>query len=172
MRLINYILIVLFSFFISCDLIDPEFDNILDTEYNNPPALLFSPEKYSSGVGQEVEVILHALKVEDIAGMRARILYDNSKLEIVTVNPGLLFNSDTAPLFVYDDDGSGQLDIYSLFMGVEKKVSGTGEIAFIKFKVTGYGDAFLEVSAESQLLDTDGNEIAIQSLGQGVISAE
>ena len=106
MRLINYIFIALFAFFISCDLIEPEFDNILDSEFSNPPALLFSPEKYSSGVGQEVEVILHALKVEDIASMRARILYDNSKLEIVTVNPGLLFNSDAAPLFVYDDDGS------------------------------------------------------------------
>ena len=57
-------------------------------------------------------------------------------------------------------------------MGAERKVSGTGEIAFIKFKVTGYGDAFLEVSAESQLLDTNGNEIVIQSLGQGVISAK
>ena len=165
-------MIVLFSFFISCDLIDPEFDNILDTEYNNPPALLFSPEKYSSGVGQEVEVILHALKVEDIASMRARILYDNSKLEIVTVNPGLLFNSDAAPLFVYDDDRSGQLDIYSVFMGAERKVSGTGEIAFIKVKVTSYGDAFLEVSNESQLLDVNGNEIAIQSLGEGVISVK
>ena len=117
-------------------------------------------------------MILHALKVEDIASMRARILYDNSKLEIVTVNPGLLFNSDAAPLFVYDDDGSGQLDIYYVFMGAERKVSGTGEIAFIKVKVTGYGDAFLEVSDESQLLDVNGNEIAIQSLGQGVISAE
>ena len=173
MRLINYTFIALFAFFISCDLIEPEFDNILDSEFSNPPALLFSPEKYSSGVGQEVEVILHALKVEDIASMRARILYDNSKLEIVTVNPGLLFNSDAAPLFVYDDDdGSGQLDIYYVFMGAERKVSGTGEIAFIKVKVTGYGDAFLEVSDESQLLDVNGNEIAIQSLGQGVISVK
>ena len=172
MRLINYIFIAFFAFFISCDLIEPEFDNILDSEFSNPPALLFSPEKYSSGVGQEVEVILHALKVEDIASMRARILYDNSKLEIVTVNPGLLFNSDAAPLFVYDDDGSGQLDIYSVFMGAERKVSGTGEIAFIKVKVTGYGDAFLEVSDESQLLDVNGNEIAIQSLGEGVISVK
>lgn len=172
MRLINYIFIALFAFFISCDLIEPEFDNILDSEFSNPPALLFSPEKYSSGVGQEVEVILHALKVEDIASMRARILYDNSKLEIVTVNPGLLFNSDAAPLFVYDDDGSGQLDIYYVFMGAERKVSGTGEIAFIKVKVTGYGDAFLEVSDESQLLDVNGNEIAIQSLGEGVISVK
>ena len=51
---------------------------------------------------------------------------------------------------VYDDDGSGQLDIYSVFMGAERKVSGTGEIAFIKVKVTGYGDAFLEVSDESR----------------------
>jgi len=172
LRSINYILIILFSFFISCDLVDPDFDNILDTEYNNPPALLFSPENYSSSVGQEVEVSLHALKVEDIASMRARILYDNSKLEIVAVKPGPLFNSDASPLFVYDDDGSGQLDIYSVFMGAEKKVSGTGEIAFITFKVNGFGDAFLEVSDESQLLDTNGNEIVIQSLGQGVISAK
>ena len=57
-------------------------------------------------------------------------------------------------------------------MGAERKVSGTGEIAFIKVKVTGYGDAFLEVSDESQLLDVNGNEIAIQSLGEGVISVK
>ena len=99
-------------------------------------------------------------------------VWQNDQLEIVAVKPGTLFNSDASPLFVYDDDGSGQLDIYSVFMGAEKKVSGTGEIAFITFKVNGFGDAFLEVSDESQLLDTNGNEIVIQSLGQGVISAK
>ena len=58
--------------FISCDLIDPVFDNILDAEYNDPPALLFSPDKYTSSVGEEVDVRLYALKAEEVATMRER----------------------------------------------------------------------------------------------------
>jgi len=158
--------------FISCDLIDPVFDNILDAEYNDPPALLFSPDKYTSSVGEEVDVRLYALKVEDVASMRARILYDNSRLEVSSVSQGSFFESAEPPLFVYDDNGSGQLDIYSVIMGSEKKVSGTGNIAIITFRLTGYGDASIRISDESQLLDTDGYDIELQSLGEGVISAK
>jgi len=172
LRLTNRIFIVLVPFLISCDLVDPVFDNILDVEYNDPPALLFSPNNYSSSTGKEVDVDLYALKVVDVAGMRARILYDDSKLEVLGVSSGEFFSGTESPLFVYDDDGSGRLDIYSVIMGTEKKVSGSGKIAIIKFFVKRSGEALLNLSDESQLLDTNGNEIEIRSLGQGVISAQ
>ncbi len=104
--------------------------------------------------------------------MRARILYDNSRLEVSSVSQGSFFESAEPPLFVYNDNGSGQLDIYSVIMGSEKKVSGTGNIAIITFRLSGYGDASIRISDESQLLDTDGYDIELQSLGEGVISAK
>ena len=172
MRLTNRIFVILAPFLVSCDLIDPVFDNILDVEYNDPPALLFSPNNYSSSTGKEVDVDLYALKVVDVAGMRARIIYDDSKLEVLGVSAGEFFSSSESPLFVFDDDGTGQLDIYSVIMGTEKKVSGSGKIAIIKFLVKRTGEALLNLSDESQLLDSNGNDIEIKSLGQGVIIAQ
>ena len=172
MRWTNRIFIILVPILISCDLIDPVFDNILDAEYNDPPALLFNPNNYASSTGKEVDVELYALKVVDVAGMRARIIYDDSKLEVLGVSPGEFFSGTESPLFVYVDDGSGQLDIYSVIMGTENKVSGSGKIANVKFFIKRSGEALLNLSDESQLLDTNGDEIEIKSLGQGVISAQ
>ena len=78
----------------------------------------------------------------------------------------------TATLFVHDDDGRGRLDVYSVFMGSDKQVSGTGNIAVITFQVISNGETVVQVSNGSQLLDSSGNPIVIQSYGQGVIRAQ
>ncbi len=172
MRWINIILILTSVLFVSCDLIDPEFDNPLDVQNNEPPALLISPEEYTSSMGQSVEISVYALEVEGIAGMRAQINYDDTMLSILKVSPGTFFDSNESPLFVHDDDGRGRLDVYSVFMGSDKQVSGTGNIAVITFQVISNGETVVEISNGSQLLDSSGNPIIIQSYGQGVIRAQ
>ena len=172
MRWTNTVLIIASLLYTSCDLIEPEFDNPLDVQNNVPPALLISPEDYTSSIGQDVEISVYALEVEGIAGMRAQINYDDTMLKILKVSPGTFFDSNESPLFVHDDDGRGRLDVYSVFMGSDKQVSGTGNIAVITFQVISNGETVVEVSNGSQLLDSSGNPIIIQSYGQGVIRAQ
>ena len=172
MRWTNTLLIIASLLYTSCDLIEPEFDNPLDVQNNVPPALLISPEDYTSSIGQDVEISVYALEVEGIAGMRAQINYDDTMLKILKVTAGTFFDSNESPLFVHDDDGRGRLDVYSVFMGSDKQVSGTGNIAVITFQVISNGETVVEVSKGSQLLDSSGNPIAIQSYGQGVIRAQ
>ena len=172
MRWTNTLLIIASLLYTSCDLIEPEFDNPLDVQNNVPPALLISPEDYTSSIGQDVEISVYALEVEGIAGMRAQINYDDTMLKILKVSPGTFFDSNESPLFVHDDDGRGRLDVYSVFMGSDKQVSGTGNIAVITFQVISNGETVVEVSNGSQLLDSSGNPIIIQSYGQGVIRAQ
>ena len=172
MRWTNTLLIIASLLYTSCDLIEPEFDNPLDVQNNVPPALLISPEDYTSSIGQDVEISVYALEVEGIAGMRAQINYDDTILKILKVTAGTFFDSNESPLFVHDDDGRGRLDVYSVFMGSDKQVSGTGNIAVITFQVISNGETVVEVSKGSQLLDSSGNPIAIQSYGQGVIRAQ
>ena len=88
MRWISFILTACVSVFVSCDLIDPEFDNPLDVQNNKPPALLISPEDYASSLGQSVEMSLYALEVEGVAGMRAQVNYDDTMVEVTQVVPG------------------------------------------------------------------------------------
>ena len=172
MRWTNTLLIIASLLYTSCDLIEPEFDNPLDVQNNVPPALLISPEDYTSSIGQDVEISVYALEVEGIAGMRAQINYDDTILKILKVTAGTFFDSNESPLFVHDDDGRGRLDVYSVFMGSDKQVSGTGNIAVITFQVISNGETVVEVSNGSQLLDSSGNPIVIQSYGQGVIRAQ
>lgn len=172
MRWTNTLLIIASLLYTSCDLIEPEFDNPLDVQNNVPPALLISPEDYTSSIGQDVEISVYALEVEGIAGMRAQINYDDTMLKILKVTAGTFFDSNESPLFVHDDDGRGRLDVYSVFMGSDKQVSGTGNIAVITFQVISNGETVVEVSNGSQLLDSSGNPIVIQSYGQGVIRAQ
>ena len=62
--------------------------------------------------------------------------------------------------------------MYSVFLGSSKEVSGTGDLATIVFRVIAAGDAYLEVSSDSELLNKASQPIALKSLGIGVIRAQ
>ena len=171
LRSINYIIPIALVF-ISCEILEPVYDNTLDLENNSPPALLFTPELSSTTLGGSAAVTLYALEVESIAGVRARIQYDNTKLTVSTVSAGSFFTGSQAPVFIYDDNGSGILDIYSFYMGSDRIKTGTGDIALIVFSTKLPGNASIELTTESELLDENGELIPIQSFGSGVISAQ
>ena len=171
MRSINYIIAIGFTF-ISCEILEPVYDNTLDLDNNAPPALLFTPETSTTTLGGSAAVTLYALEVESIAGVRARIQYDAAKLIVSTVSAGSFFTGSQAPVFIYDDNGSGILDIYSFYMGSDRIKTGTGDIALIVFSTKLPGDGSIDITSESELLDENGQLIPIQSFGSGVISAQ
>ena len=171
MRWINYIIAVGFLF-ISCEIVEPVYENTLDLDNNSPPGILFTPEISSTTLGGSAAVTLNLLEVENIAGVRARIQYDNARLLISTISAGSFFSASDPPVFVYDDNGSGTIDIYSFYMGSDKIKSGTGDVALIVFSTKLPGDSNIEITADSELLDENGQLIPIQSFGSGVISAQ
>jgi len=171
LRSINYIIAIGFVF-VSCEILEPVYDNTLDLDNNAPPALLFTPETSTTTLGGSAAVMLYALEVENIAGVRARIQYDAAKLIVSTVSAGSFFSGSQAPVFIYDDNGSGTLDIYSFYMGSDRIKTGTGDIALIVFSTKLPGNASIELTTESELLDENGKLIPIQSYGTGVISAQ
>ena len=100
MRWISTILILTSVLLVSCDLIDPEFDNPLDVQNNEPPALLISPEDYTSSMGQSVEMSLYALEVEGVAGMRAQVNYDDTMIrKLFKLKPSIVAND--LPQFLF-----------------------------------------------------------------------
>ena len=171
MRSINYI-IAIGLVFVSCEILEPVYDNTLDLDNNSPPGILFTPETSSTTLGGSAAITLNVLEVENIAGVRARIQYDNAKLAVSTISAGSFFNASDPPVFVYDDNGSGTLDIYSFYMGSDKIKSGTGDIALIVFNTKLPGDGNIDITSESELLDENGQLIPIQSFGSGVINAQ
>ena len=171
MRSINYIIAIGFLF-ISCEIVEPVYENTLDLDNNSPPGILFTPEISSTTLGGSAAITLNLLEVKNIAGVRARIQYDNARLAVSTISAGSFFSASDPPVFVYDDDGSGNLDIYSFYMGADKIKSGTGDIALIVFNTKLPGDCNIDITSESELLDENGQLIPIQSFGSGVIIAQ
>ena len=72
LRSISYI-IVFSLVLMSCEIVEPVYDNTLDLENNSPPGLLFKPETSTTTLGGSVVVSLYVLEVENLAGVRARI---------------------------------------------------------------------------------------------------
>ena len=171
MRSINGIIIGA-VFFMSCEIFETDYDNTLDIDNNSPPGLVFTPEVSNTSLGGSAAVSLYALEVENIAGVRARIQYDNTKLSVTTISPGSFFSALDPPVFVVDDNGSGTMDIYLFYMGSDRVKSGTGDIALIVFNTKLPGDGNIDITSESELLDENGQLIPIQSFGSGVISAQ
>ena len=165
----------LFTLF-SCDLGKAELDSCLDV-FNYPsiieyPAIGFCPELMDGSVDDEIEVGVYALEVSGVAGIHAQVSYDANKVQIVDVYSGDFFDRSQKPIFVYNDNGQGTLDIYTFFMSNEKTTGGTGEIALIEVKLNSSGQSDFIITSQSELLDPDDVPIEIKGFGKGIINAK
>ena len=171
----KYIILIGFLF-ISCEIVEPELDNPLDTEANaekgvSPPALVFFPDNITTNTGGNAVVNVYALEVENVAGIVAKVNYDNSKLNVASVSPGSFFSDSQTPIFI-SEDNQGFLDIYSFYMGSDKVKTGTGPIAVIIFTTKVPGSSQLSIVQGSELLDENDVSIEIKGLGKGVVNAQ
>lgn len=174
------ILLLVGFMFMACEMVVPEeeFDNPLDLTTNqelgiDPPALVFVPNQISTSTGSTVTFEVFVLEVDSAAGSQLQIHYDKSKLSLSSVTSGDFFTGSTEPLFFYEHDAiTGTIDIYTLFMGDAKAVSGTGTLAYLVFSSTAPGQSIVTYSNESELVDRDDNPILLNGLGQGVVDAQ
>tara|TARA_B110000467_G_C18106185_1_gene359895 strand:+ start:61 stop:564 length:504 start_codon:yes stop_codon:yes gene_type:complete len=136
-----------------------------------PPALTLYPKDINVNVGESAEMSLYIIQVNDLSGANAIVNYDFTKLTVVDVKPGDFFESSQSPLFVYDDN-EGVLSIFTSYLGLERKVSGSGNLAIITFESKASGTSTINFSDKSELVDKDDFPIAIKGFGQGTINAK
>ena len=100
-----------------------------------------------------------------------KINYDFTKLKVLDVKPGGFFKSSQDPLFVYEDN-EGILNIFTSYLGSERKVSGSGNLAIITFESKASGTSTINFSDDSELVDKDDIPITIKGFGKGSINAK
>ena len=122
--------------------------------------------------GDEIEVKVYAVFVPDVAGIHAQIQYDANKVDILSVTSGEFFKRSQKPIFVFDDDEEGILDIYTFFMSNEMTTEGIGGIASIDVRLKSPGESELKITTKSELLDPEDTEIPIKGFGKGIINAK
>ena len=174
MRWINLLFISVVFILLSCDLGKAELDSCLDIEnYSiDTPGIGFCPELSSGSVGDEIEVNVYALFVPDVAGIHAQIQYDANKVDIISVTSGEFFKRSQKPIFVFEDDDEGILDIYTFFMSNEMTTEGIGGIASIDVRLKSPGESEFNITTKSELLDSKDTKIPIKGFGKGIINAK
>ena len=174
MRWINLLLVPFCFLFLSCDLGVAELDNCQDlANYTvELPGIGFCPELSSGSVNDNIEVSISVLDITGAAGVHAQVKYDASMIKIISAEAGNFFLRSQKPIFVYEDDGQGKLDIYVFFMSSEKINSGTGQIANIIVKLIQTGSSEISITTESEILDPKDVEFPIKGFGKGTIDAK
>ena len=178
MRLINTSLVLLL--FIGCDMGEvpvKSLNNPLDIESSNEkgidtPALVFFPDSASASIGSTVSLEVYGLGVERLGMAYIKILYDQSKLSLSTINPGDFLQSDQN-LFLYDTDVDGVIEIYTSYLGTDSlEVSGTGNLAYLVFQAKTPGVSAVTYSTDSEFADSNDEAIEIKGFGKGVVDAK
>jgi hypothetical protein len=173
----KYFLLMFLLIGCQLDTHDNAYDNPFDLDGNKeqnifPPALILHPKDINASVQEIVPMSVYAIEVNNLSGAHAVIKYNSTKLNVMDVKPGEFFKSAQAPLFLYDDN-EGVLNIFTSYLGLERKVSGSGSLAIITFQLKASGESIIRFDDnESELLDEDDIPIAIKGFGQGSINAK
>ena len=171
-------LFCLIFWFLGCelDLHNHTYGNPFDLDANSeegifPPALIFSPNQVNTEIGQVVPIDIAALEVQGVGGIYAQVKYDSSILSVISVKPGQFFSGDQSPFFLFEDQG-GILDVYISYLSSETFANGTGDVATINFQINAEGNALIEITANSELMNPSDIPIKINGYGKGVIIAK
>ena len=92
--------------------------------------------------------------------------YDNSILELDTIIPGLFITdtSSSTPLFVYNNDSAGRVELFAYFLDeVKLVIEGTGHLADLKFHPKESGVTTIDYELGSCLIyDNEENLIELK----------
>ncbi|MBH10425.1 MAG: hypothetical protein CMG74_08785 [Candidatus Marinimicrobia bacterium] len=159
-----YHLFLFFLFSWSCTIHKKELDNPVDYEADYaalPPSLVFYPKTQQKTINDSIKVesfiVFKSDSVIPFSGVQLVINYDNALLELDTLKPGL-FITDTSkvnPLFVYNNDTPGNIEVFSYFLDTTKiSIEGTGHLADIIFQPLSTGTGTVDYDLENcQIID-------------------
>ena len=101
------------------------------------PALIFYPRRHIISSGSTATFQIKAHEVENLMLATINIAYDNTLIEILSVNQGDMFIGSGESVFI-DEKSTNSLSIYTMLLGGDSpSVSGTGVLAEITVKSMG-----------------------------------
>ncbi len=158
----------------ACEIPNLLFDNVLDVEDSDVPGITFNPGRAETTVGGTASVKIYVMEVDNLGGVHAQVQFDYTRLTVTSVAAGTFLggSSVSAPIFIYENDGAGTLDINTFYMGAGNGVSGTGDIATIVFTTNTAGQTYLNFTEQTEMVDADDNPITIKSKARGMVVAK
>jgi hypothetical protein len=178
LRWIKPFIITISFLLFSCEIVEPDLNNPLDTVANaengiTPPALVFYPDVVTTTAGGSAATSVYALDISGVGMAEIVINYNQNKVSVGSVAKGEFFQGGNQPFFHYEDDGSGVLTVYIGYLGPDgNSVSGTGNIANIVFNTLSAGQSEVSISNSSRILDPDAKSITLNGYGKGTIDAQ
>ena len=168
----HYSFFLFWLFYWSCTIHKKELDNPVDHEADyaaTPPSLVFYPKTQQKTMNDSVIVesfiVFKSDSTVPFSGIQVVINYDSEILQLDTLKPGL-FITDTSranPLFVYNNDASGNIELFAYFLDTVKlNIQGTGHLADIFFQPLESGTSTVEYELENcQVIDYNDNVIEL-----------
>ena len=136
------------------------------------PALNFYPRHHAITQGDTVTFQVLAEEVTDLMAAEIHLLYDSSKLEIVSITQGDFFQNGQQSIFSYEIV-SGTIEVLtSLLNSSVPSVSGTGDLFQIKVKSLQSGSASISFCCDDDFRDPDNNHIVIVGKYPGRITSQ
>ena len=177
MRLIKLITPGLVILSMACEVAQLTYNNPLDVEEGEVPALVFRPTTIETSVGGSAVFEIFAVQVAGVTGIHTQIAFNSTRLGVTNVSPGDFFDDDNqAPMFftvpANPSTAVDTLDIYYFYLGDGLTKDGTGNVATVIFNTKMSATSTLEFTAESEFVDPDDLAIQINSLGQGTVTAQ
>ena len=171
---IHLIIIGVFLVFWSCRIYKKELDNPVDHQADfavSAPSLVFYPKSQKKTINDTIKVesfiVFESDSTIPFSGTQIIINYDHTILKLDTLLPGIFITdtSKSSPLFVYNEDAPGNLELFVYFLDVIKlNIEGTGHIADIIFHPLSTGSADIEYDLENCLV-IDHNEETVSLNG-------
>ncbi|MEC9307222.1 MAG: cohesin domain-containing protein [Candidatus Neomarinimicrobiota bacterium] len=163
---------MLWLFIWSCTIHKKELDNPVDHEADYaapPPSLVFYPKTQEKTMNDSVKVesfiVFKSDSTAPFSGVQVVINYNAEVLELDTLKPGLFITdtSKTNPLFVYNNETSGNIELFAYFLDTVKlDIEGTGHLADIIFQPLATGTALVEYELENcQVIDHNDHVIEL-----------
>ena len=161
----------------ACEVAQLTYNNPLDVEDGDVPALVFSPTTIETSVGGSAVFEIFAVQVAGVSGIHTQIAFNSVRLGVSNVSPGDFFDDDNQqPMFFTVPSNPSTaidtLDIYYFYLGDGVTKDGTGTVATVIFNTKMSATSPLEFTAESEFVDPDDLAIQINSLGQGTVTAQ
>ena len=138
------------------------------------PALMFYPRANFSSVGSNVTFQVLAEEVTSLTAAQFNVIFDPSKLEIVSVTQGSLLQISGESIFSTEfDNQAGSLSVITAALGGDlPSVDGTGVLLELVLSVKATGTSNLEFDGTELLRDPDNNNISISETVNGLVVSE
>ena len=133
------------------------------------PALIFYPRRHIATQGSTVTFQILAEEVTALMAAELHIEFDPSKLEIISVSQGSLFQNGQESIFSYDIGENSIEVLTSLLSSDSPSVNGTGDLIQIEVKTISPGTNSLSFSSNNSFRNPQNENIIISTIINGLM---